>query len=138
MKKVYFSILFALYEEVMIDHVALKVRDLQTSKEFYQKNFDENGFPLAFGKEGEFWAFDMGSRCLFEVMQFHGKEKITGCHVAFRMKNEQQVKDLFKSAIRAGGKDNGQPGPRPQYTSNYYAAFILDPDGHNIEFMFDS
>ena len=54
-------------------------------------------------------------------------------HVAFRAENRQQVDAFYKAAIAAGGKDNGAPGPRPHYHKYYYGAFVLDPDGHNIE-----
>jgi predicted lactoylglutathione lyase len=54
-------------------------------------------------------------------------------HVAFRAETRAQVDAFFKAALAAGGKDNGAPGLRPHYHENYYAAFVLDPDGHNIE-----
>lgn len=54
-------------------------------------------------------------------------------HVAFRVKTRAQVDAFFKAAIAAGGRDNGQPGLRPHYHPNYYGAFVLDPDDHNIE-----
>jgi catechol 2,3-dioxygenase-like lactoylglutathione lyase family enzyme len=54
-------------------------------------------------------------------------------HIAFRADSHAQVDAFYKAAIAAGGRDNGAPGPRPHYHANYYGAFVLDPDGHNIE-----
>jgi len=54
-------------------------------------------------------------------------------HIAFRAKTRADVDAFYKAAIAAGGRDNGAPGPRPHYHANYYGAFVLDPDGHNIE-----
>jgi predicted lactoylglutathione lyase len=54
-------------------------------------------------------------------------------HVAFRADTHEQVDAFYQAALAAGGKDNGGPGPRPHYHENYYGAFVLDPDGHNVE-----
>jgi len=62
-----------------------------------------------------------------------GKPAGSGVHVAFSAKSRSLVDEFYKSAIAAGGRDNGAPGPRPQYHENYYGAFVLDPDGNNIE-----
>ena len=60
-------------------------------------------------------------------------DKIAQVHVAFRAADRQTVDAFYKTALAAGGRDNGAPGLRPHYHANYYAAFVLDPDGHNIE-----
>jgi catechol 2,3-dioxygenase-like lactoylglutathione lyase family enzyme len=60
-----------------------------------------------------------------------------GVHVAFEAGSHDQVDAFYKAAVSAGGRDNGEPGPRPQYGPNYYAAFVLDPDGANIEAVCD-
>src|SRR5215831_16446397 len=57
----------------------------------------------------------------------------TGAHIAFTSKDRETVDAFYAEALAAGGRDNGPPGPRPHYHQNYYGAFILDPDGHNIE-----
>ena len=54
-------------------------------------------------------------------------------HVAFRAETRRQVDEFYRAALAAGGKDNGGPGPRPHYHRDYYGAFVLDPDGHNVE-----
>jgi catechol 2,3-dioxygenase-like lactoylglutathione lyase family enzyme len=120
----------------MIDHVTIAVSDLRRSKLFYEKAFAALGYRLAFGEEGVFWAFDVDDG-LFEIMQSPTKPPLTRVHVALRVKSKADVDEFYRAALAAGAKDNGPPGPRPQYTPNYYACFILDPDGYNIEAMID-
>lgn len=121
----------------MIDHVLIYVTDLSESKFFYEQSFKPLGYKIAFGKDGHFFSFDTGSGTLFEVAQYHGQNTLTSCHIAFRAKSEDQVQKFYEAAIQAGGRCNGQPGFRPQYTKSYYAAFVRDPNGHNIEAVFD-
>jgi catechol 2,3-dioxygenase-like lactoylglutathione lyase family enzyme len=64
------------------------------------------------------------------------EEKPAHLHLAFRAENRQQVDAFHRAALEAGGKDNGAPGLRPQYSGNYYAAFVIGPDGHNIELVY--
>ena len=120
----------------MIDHVTVRVSDVEKSREFYEKALSPLGYKLSFGKDSVFHAFDIRDG-LFEIMQSEDNEKLTSFHVAFRAKNKEEVDAFHTAALEAGGKDNGAPGPRPDYTENYYAAFIIDPDGHNIEAMID-
>ncbi len=121
----------------MFDHVSIKVKDLLKSKVFYEKIFLPLGYKISFGKEGVFYAFDLGNHCLFEIIQHKEKTPITSTHIAFRATTHETVNAFYLSALEAGAKDNGKPGPRPQYTEQYYACFILDLDGHNIEVMHD-
>jgi catechol 2,3-dioxygenase-like lactoylglutathione lyase family enzyme len=120
----------------MIDHVTIAVSDLGRSKLFYERAFAALGYRLAFGEEGIFWAFDVDDG-LFEIMQSPSKPPLTRVHVALRVKSKAEVDEFYRAALAAGARDNGPPGPRPQYTPNYYACFILDPDGYNIEAMID-
>ena len=122
----------------MIDHVTIYVNDLVKSKHFYEKAFVPFDYKISFGKEGIFWAFDIGKGVLFEIAQYKNVEKLTSFHIAFRANSQQQVHQFHEAALAAGGKCNGTPGLRPQYTETYYAAFIIDPSGHNIEAVFDS
>ncbi len=121
----------------MIDHVTIKVRNLEKSRQFYEKAFIPLGYKIAFGEIGRVYAFDLGQGLLFEISQYKELHPITSVHIAFRAQSQQQVKEFYQSALAAGGITNGEPGPRPQYTENYYACFVLDLDGHNIEAMFD-
>ena len=120
----------------MIDHISFGVSDFARSTAFY----DQALAPL-------------GVVRLFDVPKEHSSGvKVTGygddhpwfwlaaenattgmMHIAFRAKNRDVVRAFHAAAIRAGGMDNGEPGLRPHYHTNYYAAFVLDPDGHNIE-----
>jgi catechol 2,3-dioxygenase-like lactoylglutathione lyase family enzyme len=119
----------------MIDHVTIPVKDLKQSRSFYEKAFIPLGYKLSFGKEGSFWAFDVGGDSLFEISQYQGKSPLTSVHVAFRVLDAKTIEAFFKAAIEAGAKSNGAPGFRPQYAQGYYACFIYDPNGHNIEAM---
>ncbi len=120
----------------MIDHVTLAVTDLEKSRLFYEKAFTPLGYRLSFGEDGTFWAFDMGNG-LFEIAQSEDQPPLTRVHVAFRGKSRAEVDAFYSAALAAGAVDNGAPGPRPQYTEHYYACFVLDPDGYNIEAMID-
>ncbi|GLQ54075.1 VOC family protein [Devosia nitrariae] len=119
----------------MFDHVTLAVSDLQKSKLFYERAFEALGYRLSFGKEGVFWAFDVGDGSLFEIQRSESPPPLTRVHVAFRVKSATEVDAFYQAALEAGAMDNGAPGPRPQYAASYYACFVLDPDGYNIEAM---
>ena len=119
----------------MIDHITIEVGDLEKSRLFYESAFAPLGYRLSFGKEGVFWAFDVGNGCLFEIQRTGEAPPLTHLHVAFRVGSKAEVDAFHQSALAAGAKDNGAPGPRPDYAVNYYACFVLDPDGYNIEAM---
>ncbi|PCJ18534.1 MAG: lactoylglutathione lyase [Candidatus Cloacimonadota bacterium] len=121
----------------MIDHVTIAVSDVEKSKLFYEAIFKPLAYKLSFGEENIFYAFEMGKGFLFEIAQYKGKTPITGTHIAFRVDTKEKVDSFFELAIKLGAKDNGKPGPRPEYTKNYYACFFYDLDGHNIEAVFD-
>ena len=114
----------------MFDHVVFGVSDYAASKAFFLKALEPLG--LAVVSEGplgiEMSADGKSSLCLFQT-----KEKPAHLHLAFVAENRQQVHAFHRAALAAGGKDNGGPGLRPQYHANYYAAFVICPDGHNIE-----
>lgn len=113
----------------MIDHFTLKVRDYQKAKQFYLAALKPLGYELImeFGEAGGFGA---GGKPDFWVTQ---DPATTPMHFAFHA-DERKVVDAFhEAATKAGGKDNGKPGLRPDYHPSYYGAFVLDPDGHNVE-----
>lgn len=117
----------------MIDHMGIDVRDLQKSKKFYEDVLPALGFKLLVYFE-EYGAVGFGKdRPRFWL----GKGKPTNgdddVHICFEAQNRKQVRDFYEAAIRAGGRDNGKPGLRPEYHENYYGAFVLDPDGNGIE-----
>lgn len=116
----------------MFDHVKFGVSDYATSKAFFLKALEPLGVavvaegPPAYGVELSRGA--QVSLCLFQT-----GEKPAHLHLAFAAENRQQVDAFYRAALEAGGKDNGAPGLRPRYHANYYAAFVIAPDGHNIE-----
>lgn len=122
----------------MIDHITIPVSNVEKARAFYEAAFKPLGYKISFGEEGEFWAFDIGSHSLFEISKNHSGKPITPFHFAFRVKTKKEVDDFYTAAIDAGAQDNGKPGPRPQYTEGYYACFVLDLDGYNVEAMIDT
>jgi len=114
----------------MFDHVVIGVSDYAASKAFFLKALaplgadDVQEGPLGI----EICAKGKASLCLFQT-----EEKPAYLHLAFTAENRQQVEAFYRAALEAGGIDNGPPGLRPQYHGNYYAAFVIGPDGHNIE-----
>lgn len=121
----------------MIDHVGLSVSDPKLSRPFYEQALGPLGYQmlreiptqvtggkvvLGFGAppKPDFWVTE-------------GTPQTPRLHVAFRAESRAAVDAFYAAALAAGGRDNGPPGPRPQYHAHYYAAFVLDPDGHNIE-----
>ena len=116
----------------MFDHIVFGVSDYATSKLFYMKALDVLGIEVVVENElgVELSADGETSLCLV-----HTKEKPAHLHLAFRAKARRQVDAFYRDALEAGGLDNGAPGVRPEYNKNYYAAFITDPDGHNIEMV---
>ena len=116
----------------MFDHVKFGVRNFAASKAFYMKalaplgvtiitDWPPNGAELSQPQGGS-------SLCLFQT-----DEKPAHLHIAFVAQSQHQVDAFHRAALEAGAKDNGAPGLRPHYSGRYYAAFVLDPDGHNVE-----
>jgi len=115
----------------MYDHIGLKVRDLEASVRFYRAvlaplghvlcSKDESG--AGFGPEGEpaLWLYRAGTA------------SGAGMHIAFRATDRAAVDRFHGAGLEAGGRDNGRPGLRADYSPSYYAAFLLDPDGNNVE-----
>jgi catechol 2,3-dioxygenase-like lactoylglutathione lyase family enzyme len=114
----------------MLDHVGIEVTDLDRSKAFYATTLAPLGYALAFEFEG---GAGFGSGEGIPDFWLHRGEAKAGTHIAFQAEDRQTVHAFHEAALAAGGQDNGAPGPRPQYTPTYYAAYVHDPDGHNIE-----
>jgi catechol 2,3-dioxygenase-like lactoylglutathione lyase family enzyme len=117
----------------LIDHLQLVVRDLAASRRFYEAVFQVLEIPIGGSAESWFWADELFvSTADSEAAQGH----LTGRHhLAFQAKDRATVDAFHKAALANGGRDNGGPGERP-YHPGYYAAFVLDPDGNNIEAVF--
>ncbi|CDX27756.1 Glyoxalase/bleomycin resistance protein/dioxygenase [Mesorhizobium plurifarium] len=122
-----------LYRGRLIDHIQLVVRDLQASRRFYGALFEVLGIPIGGEAQDYFWADELfvssvDSRAALGVLT--GRH-----HLAFQAKDRAMVDAFYKAGLAAGGKDNGAPGER-RYHPGYYACFLLDPDGNNIEAVF--
>jgi len=110
----------------MIEHVSLRCRDPGSSRKFYERALAPLGYEMD-KRYGDAYGFIQGGRHDFWVTR--GKVG-TPSHLAFHADDEAAVDAFYRAALAAGGKDNGAPGPREDYG---YAAFVLDPDGHNVE-----
>ncbi|MBK7399386.1 MAG: VOC family protein [Myxococcales bacterium] len=121
----------------MIDHVGLSVSDPKLSRSFYEQALAPLGYQLLSEIPTQFTGgkivlgFSTPPKPDFWVTE--GTPQTPRLHVAFRAESRAAVDAFYAAAIAAGGRDNGPPGPRPHYHAHYYGAFVLDPDGHNIE-----
>ena len=116
----------------MFDHVKFGVSDFAASKAFYLKALEPLGVTVA--AEGPpAYGIELVAKGPASLVLFETREKPAHLHLAFIAETRQQVEAFYRAALAAGGKDNGAPGLRPQYHANYYAAFVIGPDGHNIE-----
>jgi catechol 2,3-dioxygenase-like lactoylglutathione lyase family enzyme len=114
----------------MIDHIGLTVSDVGRAKAFYTAALAPLGYALLMEFD-QFAGFGLAPKPDFWISQ--GKANVPPIHVAFAASSRAVVDAFHRAALAAGGKDNGAPGLRPHYHASYYGAFVLDPDGHNIE-----
>jgi catechol 2,3-dioxygenase-like lactoylglutathione lyase family enzyme len=113
----------------MIAHTSIHVSDFSLAKIFYRKALE----PLGYTQSMEFGGaagFNDGKNTDFWIAEH---EAVTPTHVAFEAKSKDEVVAFHEAALAAGGEDNGGPGYRREYWPGYYAAFVRDPDGHNVE-----
>jgi catechol 2,3-dioxygenase-like lactoylglutathione lyase family enzyme len=119
----------------MLDHIGLPVADFARSRAFYTQALAPLGYrvlkEMALSDDGDGYAGFGADRPHFWIGT--GTPLQSRLHIAFAAKSRAEVKAFYEAAIAAGGIDNGAPGLRPHYHENYYGAFVLDPDGHNIE-----
>jgi catechol 2,3-dioxygenase-like lactoylglutathione lyase family enzyme len=129
----------------VIDHVGIRVADLAASRRMYEPALAELGFGVM--SEGEFEgdAYVLFGRAGNDDFALHsvgtapGRDRVsTGVHIAFRASDEAAVTRWYEVALGHGGTDNGPPGLRPEYSGRYFGAFVLDPDGNNVEAVFHS
>lgn len=117
----------------LIDHIQLVVRDLAASQAFYCAIFEVLQVPIGGTGEDYFWADEL---FVSTADSAAAQGSLTGRHhLAFQAGSRAMVEAFHHAALRAGGRDNGRPGERP-YHPGYYAAFVLDPDGNNIEAVY--
>ena len=112
----------------LIDHVHIRVSDLETSKRFYLAVLNALGHPGLLHEGPGFFYAD-------ELFVNLADDYVTRIHLAFQAQDPGTVRAFHETALNAGGKDNGKPGER-SYHPGYYAAFVLDPDGNNIEAVY--
>ena len=125
----------------MIDHTGVIVADYLRSRAFYEKALAPIGYallaeiPAAVTQGTDVAGFGEPPKPDFWISGATAAKPVNHppVHVAFRVTTRAMVDAFHQAALAAGGRDNGAPGPRPHYHANYYGAFVLDPDGHNIE-----
>jgi catechol 2,3-dioxygenase-like lactoylglutathione lyase family enzyme len=121
----------------MIDHTGFQISNPEKSRKFYGEALAPLGYLLIKEIPKEYTGgkvvlgYGVPPKADFWIGQ--GEPNLPRIHIAFRADTRKQVDEFYQAALKAGGKDNGAPGPRPHYHENYYGAFVLDPDGHNIE-----
>ncbi len=114
----------------MFDHVVFGVSDYAASKAFFLAALEPLG--VAVVQEGPL-GIELSTDGKVSLCLFQSDEKPAHLHLAFRAEDRAQVEAFHRAALQAGGTDNGGPGLRPRYHANYYAAFVIGPDGHNVE-----
>ena len=117
----------------MIDHVGLKVSSLAKSREFYRRALAPLGYAVDY-EDTESGTAGLGAAGATDLWLIEG-EPVAHTHVSFRSADRAAVDAFHAAALRAGGRDNRPPGLRADYGPAYYAAFVLDPDGHNVELV---
>lgn len=115
----------------MYDHIGLKVRDLDASLRFYTAALAPLQFGLCCQDEGSA-GFGLPEQPALWLYRSHAAVG-AGVHVAFRARDRKSVDRFHQAGLAAGGRDNGAAGARPDYSPTYYAAFLIDPDGNNVE-----
>jgi predicted lactoylglutathione lyase len=121
----------------IFNHVQIKVRNLKTSRVFYDAIMNVLGYSVVLAIKDEVVGYGTSVHDMFEIRQSDEKAPLSqSVHVAFNASNINSVDAFYRIAIQTGAKCNGKPGLRPEYEDGYYAAFITDPDGHNIEAVY--
>jgi catechol 2,3-dioxygenase-like lactoylglutathione lyase family enzyme len=111
----------------MYDHIGLRVKDLETAVRFFRETLQPLGYVLDDSGTG------FGPKGAPGLWLHAGSEANGGTHVAFRATDRKAVDRFHAAGLKAGGRDNGKPGLRADYSPTYYAAFLIDPDGNNVE-----
>ncbi|STX81618.1 glyoxalase/bleomycin resistance protein [Legionella busanensis] len=121
----------------IFNHVQIKVRDLKTSRRLYDAIMDILDYPVVLDIKNVVVGYGTSSHDMFEIRQFDKESSLSNSiHLAFNASSIKSVDAFYYAALANGAKCNGKPGFRPEYEEGYYAAFVIDPDGHNIEAVF--
>jgi catechol 2,3-dioxygenase-like lactoylglutathione lyase family enzyme len=122
-----------LYRGHLIDHLQIVVADLERSRRFYGAVLEVFGIPISGEGPGFFWADEL---VVSSIDSPAANDRLTGrTHLAFQAKDREMVERFHRAGLAAGGTDNGAPGLRP-YHPGYFASFLLDPDGNNVEAVY--
>ncbi|HTR19187.1 MAG TPA: VOC family protein [Candidatus Paceibacterota bacterium] len=124
----------------MLNHITLLVSDVEKSWKFYAEALKPLGYKLLrkHADHAGFFAQDVTGKRDFWIKLGKKPGPLSFTCLAFGATNTKAVDEFYKAALAAGGTDNGAPGLRPEYNTKYYAAYVLDPDGYNIEAVVDS
>jgi catechol 2,3-dioxygenase-like lactoylglutathione lyase family enzyme len=114
----------------MIDHIGVRVSDLGAAARFYDAVFQALGYGRCY-EDQDLIGYGSGEEAFFWLHRSNAGA--SGAHIAFAAPDHRSVERFHAAGLGAGGKDNGAPGPRPDYGPTYFAAFLLDPDGNNVE-----
>ena len=116
----------------MYDHIGLQVKDMESSTRFYTAILRPLGAMLT-SSDVSYAGFGPSKDQSMLWLHLTTSKPVGGTHVAFQAASRSDVDRFHRVGLQAGGRDNGAPGVRADYGPNYYAAFLLDPDGHNVE-----
>jgi predicted lactoylglutathione lyase len=121
----------------LFNHVQIKVKDLKTSRKFYDSVMAALGCQVVFEIHDVVVGYGTSVHDMFEIRQFDEEASLSShVHIAFNAPSKESVEAFYQAALAGGGKCNGKPGLRPEYEDGYYATFVIDPDGHNIEAVY--
>lgn len=121
----------------MIDHITIRVRNIDSVVAFYSEALKPLGYSLDFDKNFDsVRVVGFGKSGKIDTWFTSGTSFSGPIHIAWNANSKNEVDDFYEAGIKAGGKDNGAPGIRPEYHENYYGAFLIDPEGNNIETVF--
>ena len=122
---------------MLFNHVQIKVKDLEISRKFYDAVMESLGYGTVLDIENIVVGYGTSVHDMFEIRQTDDEAPLsTSVHISFNAPDKQSVDNFYHTALESGASCNGKPGFRPEYENGYYAAFIIDPDGHNIEAVF--
>jgi predicted lactoylglutathione lyase len=121
----------------IFNHVQIKVNNLTESRKFYDELMSSLGYQVVLEIKDSVVGYGTSIHDMFEVRQFDETSPLSQCiHLAFNARTQESVDTFYHKALANGAKCNGKPGFRPAYGDGYYAAFVIDPDGHNLEAVY--
>lgn len=121
----------------LFNHIQIKVKDFERSRKFYDLVLGALGYKVVLSIDEVVIGYGTSIHDMFEIRQSDSEAPLSShVHVAFNAPSKEAVEEFYQCALGGGGTCNGAPGLRPEYEEGYYAAFVIDPEGHNIEAVF--